>query len=163
MSIFSGFTRRKFLQGCGGRRRRGRGGTRDVPARRSRGAGGAARQEALQGRRAHLLPGFQLAARPALALAACWMNEAGVGIKSREMYDGGDAVAKILPQLLARKPALRLGAVSLACSSAPSPRPDSSNPWTTTSPSTKAARTTSTGSCRPTASSTPSGTARPTA
>lgn len=31
-------------------------------------------------------------------------KEAGVGIKSREMYDGGDAVAKILPQLLSRKP-----------------------------------------------------------
>jgi len=32
------------------------------------------------------------------------MKEAGVGIDSREMYDGGDAVAKILPQLLSRKP-----------------------------------------------------------
>lgn len=32
------------------------------------------------------------------------MKEAGVGIKSREMYDGGDAVAKILPQLLSRRP-----------------------------------------------------------
>ena len=32
------------------------------------------------------------------------MKEAGVGIESREMYDGGDAVAKILPQLLSRKP-----------------------------------------------------------
>lgn len=31
-------------------------------------------------------------------------KEAGVGIKSRENYDGGDAVAKILPQLLSRKP-----------------------------------------------------------
>ena len=32
------------------------------------------------------------------------MAEAGVGIKSREQYDGGDAVAKILPQLLSRNP-----------------------------------------------------------
>lgn len=32
------------------------------------------------------------------------MKEAGVGIESREMYDGGDAVAKILPQLLSRRP-----------------------------------------------------------
>lgn len=32
------------------------------------------------------------------------MKEAGVGIESREMYDGGDAVAKILPQLLSRQP-----------------------------------------------------------
>ncbi|MFK7965213.1 MAG: ABC transporter substrate-binding protein [Burkholderiaceae bacterium] len=41
--------------------------------------------------------------------APMWLSEhlkkeAGVGIKSREMYDGGDAVAKILPQLLSRKP-----------------------------------------------------------
>ncbi len=32
------------------------------------------------------------------------MKEAGVGIESRELYDGGDAVAKILPQLLSREP-----------------------------------------------------------
>ena len=32
------------------------------------------------------------------------MKEAGVGIESRELYDGGDAVAKILPQLLSRRP-----------------------------------------------------------
>ncbi len=32
------------------------------------------------------------------------MAEAGVGIESRELYDGGDAVAKILPQLLSRRP-----------------------------------------------------------
>ena len=32
------------------------------------------------------------------------MAEAGVGIESRELYDGGDAVAKILPQLLSRNP-----------------------------------------------------------
>ena len=32
------------------------------------------------------------------------MKEAGVGIKSRENYDGGDAVAKILPQLLSKRP-----------------------------------------------------------
>ena len=32
------------------------------------------------------------------------MKEAGVGIKGRENYDGGDAVAKILPQLLSRNP-----------------------------------------------------------
>ncbi len=32
------------------------------------------------------------------------MAEAGVGIESREIYEGGDAVAKILPQLLSRNP-----------------------------------------------------------
>jgi multiple sugar transport system substrate-binding protein len=41
--------------------------------------------------------------------APLWLSpllekEAGVGIASREMYDGGDAVAKILPQLLSRNP-----------------------------------------------------------
>ena len=41
--------------------------------------------------------------------APLWLSEhlkaeAGVGIKSREQYDGGDAVAKILPQLLSRNP-----------------------------------------------------------
>lgn len=41
--------------------------------------------------------------------APLWLSpllekEAGVGIESREMYDGGDAVAKILPQLLSRRP-----------------------------------------------------------
>ena len=37
-------------------------------------------------------------------LSPLLQKEAGVGIKGREMYDGGDAVAKILPQLLSRKP-----------------------------------------------------------
>jgi len=41
--------------------------------------------------------------------AALWCSpliekEAGVGIESREQYDGGDAVAKILPQLLSKQP-----------------------------------------------------------
>lgn len=41
--------------------------------------------------------------------APLWLSpliekEAGVGIKGREMYDGGDAVAKILPQLLSKRP-----------------------------------------------------------
>lgn len=39
-----------------------------------------------------------------LWLSPLLMKEAGVGIKSREQYSGGDAVAKILPQLLSRKP-----------------------------------------------------------
>ncbi len=41
--------------------------------------------------------------------APLWLSEqfrkdAGVSIKSRELYDGGDTVAKVLPQLLSRKP-----------------------------------------------------------
>ncbi len=41
--------------------------------------------------------------------APLWLSkhleaEAGVGIKGREMYDGGDAIAKILPQLLSKRP-----------------------------------------------------------
>ena len=42
------------------------------------------------------------------------MNEAGVGIESREMYDGGDAVAKILPAAAVAAPPVRLRAVSFA-------------------------------------------------
>lgn len=41
--------------------------------------------------------------------APMWLSpliqkEAGVSIKSRENYDGGDAISKILPQLLSRRP-----------------------------------------------------------
>ena len=39
-----------------------------------------------------------------LWLSPLLQKEAGVGIKSRENYDGGDAVAKILPQLLSKRP-----------------------------------------------------------
>ncbi len=39
-----------------------------------------------------------------LWLSPLLQKEAGVGIASRELYDGGDAVAKILPQLLTSKP-----------------------------------------------------------
>ncbi|MBC6406053.1 MAG: extracellular solute-binding protein [Rhodospirillales bacterium] len=39
-----------------------------------------------------------------LWLSPLLQKEAGVGIASRELYDGGDAMAKILPQLLTRKP-----------------------------------------------------------
>lgn len=39
-----------------------------------------------------------------LWLSPLLMEEAGVGIKSRENYDGGDAISKILPQLLSKRP-----------------------------------------------------------
>ena len=39
-----------------------------------------------------------------LWLSPIFMQEAGVGIKSREMYEGGDTMAKVLPQLLSRSP-----------------------------------------------------------
>ncbi|MGF1477050.1 MAG: ABC transporter substrate-binding protein [Geminicoccaceae bacterium] len=39
-----------------------------------------------------------------LWLSEKFMAEAGVGIASREMYSGGDTVAKVLPQLLSRNP-----------------------------------------------------------
>ena len=39
-----------------------------------------------------------------LWLSEKFMADAGVGIKSREMYSGGDTLAKVLPQLLTRNP-----------------------------------------------------------
>ncbi len=39
-----------------------------------------------------------------LWLSDKFMAEAGVGIKSRELYEGGDTMAKVLPQLLSRSP-----------------------------------------------------------
>ncbi len=39
-----------------------------------------------------------------LWLSPLFMEEAGVGIKNRELYEGGDTVAKVLPQLLSRRP-----------------------------------------------------------
>lgn len=39
-----------------------------------------------------------------LWLSPLLKQEAGVGIKSRENYDGGDAISKILPQLLSKRP-----------------------------------------------------------
>ncbi len=38
-----------------------------------------------------------------LWLSPIFKKDAGVGIKSREMYSGGDTLAKVLPQLLARR------------------------------------------------------------
>ena len=39
-----------------------------------------------------------------LWLSPTFQKDAGVGIKSREMYDGGDTMAKVLPQLLSKQP-----------------------------------------------------------
>ena len=39
-----------------------------------------------------------------LWLSPMFQKDAGVSIKSRELYDGGDTIAKVLPQLLSRKP-----------------------------------------------------------
>ena len=39
-----------------------------------------------------------------LWLSETFQKDAGVSIKSRELYGGGDTVAKVLPQLLSRKP-----------------------------------------------------------
>ncbi len=103
MGFLSGWTRRKFLRGV------------------AAGAGAAALGGALPGQMAFgaqaVPPGKKLFKDVKLKYfqdsnwlhAPLWlsdplMKEAGVGIESREMYDGGDAVAKILPQLLTRKP-----------------------------------------------------------
>lgn len=103
MGFLSGWTRRKFLKGV------------------AAGAGAAALGGALPGRMAYgaqaVPPGKKLFndvklkyfqdsnwLHAPLWLSDLLMKEAGVGIESREMYDGGDAVAKILPQLLTRRP-----------------------------------------------------------
>ena len=103
MGFLSGWTRRKFLKGV------------------AAGAGAAALGGALPGRMAYgaqaVPPGKKLFndvklkyfqdsnwLHAPLWLSDLMMKEAGVGIESREMYDGGDAVAKILPQLLTRRP-----------------------------------------------------------
>ena len=38
-----------------------------------------------------------------LRLSPTFMKDAGAGIKSRELYDGGDTMAEVLPQLLSRR------------------------------------------------------------
>ncbi|MDE0112794.1 MAG: extracellular solute-binding protein [Albidovulum sp.] len=103
MSVLSGFTRRKFLKNA------------------ALGAGAAATGTSLSGQLAWskemVPPGKKLFNDIGLKYfqdsnwlhAPLWlsdhlMQEAGVGIESREQYDGGDAVAKILPQLLSRQP-----------------------------------------------------------
>ena len=97
MSIFNGLTRRKFMKGV------------------AAAAGTAAMNSAF--------PGYAFAQdmkkfkdidltyfqdsnwlHAPLWLSPLIKKESGVGIKGREMYDGGDAVAKILPQLLSKKP-----------------------------------------------------------
>ena len=102
MSIFSAYTRRKFLRNA------------------AAGAGAAAAASVLPrsafGAQA-VPPGKKLFNDIDLTYfqdsnwlhAPLWLSphlkkEAGVGIKSRENYDGGDAVAKILPQLLSKRP-----------------------------------------------------------
>src|SRR6201988_4086683 len=39
-----------------------------------------------------------------LWLSPIFMKDAGVGIKSRQQYEGGDAMTQILPELLAEQP-----------------------------------------------------------
>ena len=103
MGIFSGTTRRKFLKGVA--------------------AGAAAATTTKSGlivpawAAEKVPPGKKLFKDVKLKYfqdsnwlhAPLWLSphlekEAGVGIESREQYDGGDAVAKILPQLLSKQP-----------------------------------------------------------
>ena len=98
-----------------------------------------------------------------LWLSDHFQREAGVSIASRELYDGGDTVAKVLPQLLSRNPrfdwvqfpSLFFGAFA---------ETGMLEPLDDYFEYDADARTPiSTGSCRPTASSIPSGTAAGTA
>jgi multiple sugar transport system substrate-binding protein len=104
MSIFNGLTRRKFLAGA------------SAGAALAAGGFGRAREVFAQDR-IMLPPGKKLFndveltyfqdsnwLHAPLWLSPIFMKEAGVGIKSRELYEGGDTVAKVLPQLLSRNP-----------------------------------------------------------
>ncbi len=102
MSIFSGFTRRKFMKGVA------------ASALAASSAPAIIRPASAA---TAVPPGKKLFKDIKLKYfqdsnwlhAPMWLSpllekEAGVGIESREMYDGGDAVAKILPQLLTKRP-----------------------------------------------------------
>jgi hypothetical protein len=102
--IFRGLTRRGFMAGAGAAAVGA--GSLVLPARR-----GWARE------RKSFTPGRKLFndieltyfqdnnwLHAPLWLSPTFMKDAGVGIKSRELYEGGDTVAKILPQLLSRRP-----------------------------------------------------------
>ncbi|MHA1525328.1 MAG: ABC transporter substrate-binding protein, partial [Alphaproteobacteria bacterium] len=102
MGLFSGFTRRKFLKGV------------------AAAAGASAMTPTfatMAGAQTMVPPGKKLFKDIELTYfqdsnwlhAPMWLSdlirkEAGVGIKGRENYDGGDAIAKILPQLLSKRP-----------------------------------------------------------
>ncbi|MEL6235593.1 MAG: extracellular solute-binding protein [Pseudomonadota bacterium] len=102
MGIFSGYTRRKFMKsvamGAGAAAGMG------MPGRMAWGA-----EAVPPGKKLFNDVGLKYFQDSNWLHAPLWlsdhmMKEAGVGIESREMYDGGDAVAKILPQLLSRRP-----------------------------------------------------------
>lgn len=99
MAIFSNFTRRKFLQSA------------------ALAAGSSFMPSAFAGHHEQAVPPGKKLFDIDLTYfqdtnwnhAPLWLSpllkqEAGVGIKSRENYDGGEALSKILPQLLSRKP-----------------------------------------------------------
>ncbi len=97
MGIFSGFTRRKFMQGVAA----AAGSTAMSSSFPMVGhAAGTKRFKDID------LTYFQDSnwLHAPLWLSPLIKKDSGVGIKSREMYDGGDAVAKILPQLLSKRP-----------------------------------------------------------
>ncbi|NNG04253.1 MAG: twin-arginine translocation signal domain-containing protein [Inquilinus sp.] len=102
MGIFNGMTRRKFMKAAA------------VGAGAMAGGGGLLLPD--RARAALTPPGgkfnnieltyFQDSnwLHAPLWLSDHFKREAGVGIASRELYDGGDTVAKVLPQLLSRNP-----------------------------------------------------------
>ena len=93
-----------------GRRRRGGGGRLGAPAKRVRSPVGPARQEALQRHRAYVLPGLQLAARAALAVAAPDEGSGGRHQEPRELRRGRRGGEDPAPASL-QAAAVRLGAV----------------------------------------------------
>ncbi len=102
MSLFNGWTRRKFIRNVA--MGAGSAAMASVPGKLAWGA-----QPVPPGKKLFNdidLRYFQDSnwLNAPLWLSPLLQKEAGVGIKSRELYDGGDAVAKILPQLLTSKP-----------------------------------------------------------
>ena len=104
MGIFSGLSRRKFMQYAAA----GAGGT---VANRMFGAAARADQAIILPPGGKRFPDIQLTyfqdsnwLHAPLWLSPIFQKDAGVSIKSREMYEGGDTMAKVLPQLLSRNP-----------------------------------------------------------
>ena len=140
MGIFSGLSRRKFMQyaaaGAGGSVANG------MFSRRSGAESGIILPPGGKRFADVQLTYFQDSnwLHAPLWLSPMFQKDAGVSIKSRELYEGGDTMAKVLPQLLSKIHG-STGCNIPACFTAHLRKPGSSSHWTIISRSTKARRT----------------------
>jgi hypothetical protein len=114
MGILSGLSRRKFMQHAGA-------GVGGFAA--SKMFGGRARAQGsniIMPRAGKKFADVQLTyfqdslwLHAPLWLSPIFQKDAGVSIKRRELYEGGDTMAKVLPELLSKNPRFELGAVSV--------------------------------------------------